>query len=161
MKKRPEIGLAEAKERAESLLGDIKDLQESVDLLMAECKEAVDRITHGYNEKISPLVEMIQDDDKELLRLMKAAKGALFSETDIVYLDHGSLLYAKGDKVTIPRDALARCKEQEFLDVIKTVESLDREAIEKWSDERLVLIGAERKPAETFNYEIKKEVEPC
>jgi hypothetical protein len=36
------------------------------------------------------------------------------------------------------------------------VESLDRDAIEKWPDERLFLIGAVRKPAEKFDYEISK-----
>jgi len=157
MKKRPEISLSEAKERAEALLSDVKGLQEAADLLMAECKEAIARVTRQYDEKISPLIEMLRDDEKDLVRLMKSAKGALFADGDIVYLPNGNLLYAQGDHVVIPRDALARCEEHQFLDVIKTVKSLDREAIEKWTDEKLILIGAERKPTETFNYEIKGE----
>ena len=161
MKKRPEINLSEVKERADSLLGDMNDLQEVAERLMAECKEAVARVTKQYDLQINPLIEMIREDEKGLLSLMKAAKGVLFDETDIVYLCNGNLLHAKGDHVTIPRDALAKCKEQNFTDVIKTVESLDREAIEKWTDEKLFLIGAERKPAETFNFEIKKETSAC
>ena len=37
------------------------------------------------------------------------------------------------------------------------MKSLDREAIEKWPDERLFLIGAERKTREEFSYDLKKE----
>jgi len=36
------------------------------------------------------------------------------------------------------------------------VESLDRDAIEKWPDAKLVLIGAERKPKEEFSYNIRQ-----
>lgn len=153
MGKRPEMSYGEAADLADSLLGDIKDLQEAADLLMVECKEAVSRITRQYDEKISPLIEMINDDEKALVRLMKEAKGALFDGTDIVYLSNGTLLHAKGVHVVIPRDALTRCEEQGFADVIKIAKSLDREAIEKWADEKLILIGAERKPVETFNYQ--------
>ena len=48
-------------------------------------------------------------------------------------------------------------RDSDFGEVVKIVKSLDREAIEKWPDERLFLIGAERKPKEEFNYDLKKE----
>jgi hypothetical protein len=86
---------------------------------------------------------------------MKKNKGVLFDDTDVVNLAHGSLIREKGDHVTIPKTALAACKENKFTDVIKVVESLDRDEIEKWTDAKLTLIGAERKPKEEFNYSLK------
>jgi hypothetical protein len=37
------------------------------------------------------------------------------------------------------------------------VESLDRDAISKWPDAKLVLIGAERKQKEEFSYDIQNK----
>ena len=88
---------------------------------------------------------------------MKKERDLYFAETDVLQLQHGALIHEEGDHVKIPRDALEKCKELKFLDVIKKVESLDREAIEKWTDEKLLLIGAERKPVENFSYDLKKQ----
>jgi hypothetical protein len=157
MKKQPDISLEEAQGRADTLLADIIELQDSADRLLAERREAVAKVILQYDLQINPLMDMVFEDEKELKHLMKSAKLVIFDGRDIVYLDHGNLLYSKGDKVTIPRDALDKCERQGFVDVIKVVKSLDREAIDKWTDEKLFLIGAERKPVETFNFEVKEK----
>jgi hypothetical protein len=115
-------------------------------------------ITARYNGLLEPLRGEKADLEKALIKLMKKNKGVLFDGTDVVNLLHGSLIRETGDKVSIPKTALAACKENKFNDVIKIAESLDRPAIEKWPDAKLVLIGATRKPAEEFKYTIKKEV---
>jgi hypothetical protein len=89
---------------------------------------------------------------------MKTYKHALFDGTDVVALPHGMLVYSRTDKVTIPRDhaaVIALCEDLEFGEAVKIAKSLDREAIEKWPDERLFLIGAERRPKEEFSYDLK------
>ncbi len=91
---------------------------------------------------------------------MKFEKKVLFADTDVVNLAHGSLIRALVDKVKIPKDrekVIAFCEELGFPEVVKIVKSLDREAVEKWPDERLLLIGAERKQKEEFSYDLKKE----
>jgi hypothetical protein len=85
---------------------------------------------------------------------MKSNKIVLFDGTDIVRLVNGSLIHSVADKVSIPRDALAKCEELGFAEVIKIAKSLDRDAVEKWPDERLILIGAERKQKEEFSYDL-------
>jgi hypothetical protein len=92
--------------------------------------------------------------------MMKSNKAALFDGTEIVRLINGSLIHSVADKVSIPRDALAKCEELGFDDAVKIAKSLDREAVEKWPDERLILIGAERKQKEEFSYDLA-EVKPC
>jgi hypothetical protein len=90
---------------------------------------------------------------------MKEERGTFFDGTDVLQLENGALIHEVGDKVTIPRDALAKCEELKFNDVIKVVKSLDRGAIEKWTTEKLLLIGAERKPVESFSYDLKKPID--
>lgn len=161
MKKRPEKrseeGAASAREEAEILLENIQSTTTIIADLEAEFNAAALRLQADYETLLAPWRTKLAADEKTLQRLMKSARRVLFADGDIVYLQNGNLLYAKGDRVVIPRGALAKCEEQGFADVIKVAKSLDREKIEKWPDELLVLIGAERKPTETFNYEIKKE----
>jgi phage host-nuclease inhibitor protein Gam len=156
MKKLPEISLADLKEQADAILEDMVNLDDALTRIRQRHCDEIARINRAFSEEMSPIVAEIQASEVEIKRLMKSGKDKLFAGGDIVYLQNGNLLYAKGDRVVIPRGALAACEQQGFADVIKTVKSLDRDAIEKWPDEKLFLIGAERKPTETFNYEIKK-----
>ena len=157
MRKQPRIDVTEMMDRADAILEDMAHLDAALYRLRERHKEEIERINNIYVAEMSPIIAEIHEDEESIKRLMKTGKEKLFSDGDIVYLTHGNLLHAKGDHVVIPRDALAKCEEQGFADVIKIAKSLDREAIEKWTDERLVLIGAERKPVEAFNYEIRKE----
>ena len=101
--------------------------------------------------------EALERLDTELVKLMREHRDELFPEgTDQVTLKHGVLLHGHGYKVTIPRDAIARCEEEGYDDAVKIVKSIDRAVIEKWADAKLTVIGAKRKPIEKFEYEVKQ-----
>lgn len=106
--------------------------------------------------KIEPVQIMLKGAAADLIALMKKNKNILFDKKDVVKFEVGSLIHNIADKVNIPKDAVERLKEQKFLDAIKIVEHADRDAIEKWPDAKLFLIGASRKTKEVFGYELKK-----
>ena len=149
-------GLGRVKEEADELLTYMRDVIDGIADLEARANAEMAEVAARYNGLLNPLRDEFAARGKELIALMKRNKAALFDGTDVVDLVNGSLIREKGEKVTIPKTALAACKENKFTDVIKVVESLDRAAIEKWPDAKLVLIGAERKPKEEFKYTIKK-----
>jgi len=156
MKKQPEISLAELMEQADAILEDMVNLDDALTRIRQRHQDEITRINRVFAGEMSPIIVEIQANEVAIKRLMKSGKDKLFAGGDIVYLDHGNLIYAQGDHVVIPRDALAKCEELGFSEAIKIAKSLDREKIEKWADEKLVLIGAERKPVETYNYETRK-----
>jgi phage host-nuclease inhibitor protein Gam len=141
--------------QADSLLADIRVLGELIAALEAEVQAKIAALTAEYEEKLAPRRLLLASADKALTGLMKAEKKTLFAGGDVVKLPNGSLVREQGYRVTIPRDALGQCEKLGFAEVIKIAKSLDREAIEKWADERLFLIGAERKPATKYSYEVK------
>ncbi len=141
---------------ADGLLSDLRDCMVEMAALEAEAQEKIAAITAQYEVRLAPYREAVKDLDKTLVGLMKAEKKTLFAEGDVVNLPHGSLIRSQDWKVTIPRDALGKCEELGFSEVVRIARSLDREAVEKWPDEKLFLIGAERKPATKFSYEVKK-----
>ena len=120
-----------------------------------EVSQAIGKIKEKYNPRISELKETINDLDRKIKRLSKAYKHILFDGTDKCELSQGILFYGKEQKVRIPRDALEKIKEQGWLEGIKTVESINRPVVEKWTDERLAVIGATRLHKEIFSYELK------
>ncbi len=144
------------RDRADGLLAEIRTRGAELAALEAEAQARIAAITAEYEEKLAPQRLLLAGADKALTGLMKAEKKALFADGDVVSLPHGSLIRNQDWKVTIPRDALGKCEELGFAEVIKIAKSLDREAIEKWTDERLFLIGAERKTATKYSYEVKK-----
>ena len=141
---------------AEVLLESIARTTGVIAEQVAEYTASQEALAAKYEQAIATLNADLGADEKALKSLMKANKALLFDGTDVVNLPPGSLIRTEADKVTIPKTALADCEAQGFSEVIKIVKSLDRDAIEKWPDARLALIGAERKTKEEFNYDLKK-----
>lgn len=141
---------------ANEALARIRSLTDSISALESEANVEMAAITARYQARLESLRHKQTEVGKDLIVFMKKNKAVLFDGTDVVNLPPGSLIHSKVDKVTIPKTALAECEAQHFDDVIKTVKSLDRDAIEKWPDAKLVLIGATRKPKEEFSYNIRQ-----
>jgi succinate dehydrogenase flavin-adding protein (antitoxin of CptAB toxin-antitoxin module) len=143
------------KAQADELLLAIRGTTEEIDIILEKYNTAAEELKTLYETALAPLRQLLKDDDAALKTLMRHDKRYLFDGTDIVRLVNGSLIHNVADKVSIPRDALAICEALGFDEVIKIAKSLDRDAVEKWPDERLVLIGAERKSQEKFSYDLK------
>jgi phage host-nuclease inhibitor protein Gam len=146
--------LAEIKMAANAWLIQIAGYEADIEVLEAEAKSALQALDAEYGARIVPLKAELKLYVSSLVATMKSNKAMLFDGTDVVRLANGSLIHSVADKVSIPRDALAICEELGFDEVIKIAKSLDRDAVEKWPDERLILIGAERKQKEEFSYDL-------
>jgi hypothetical protein len=144
---------------AEMLLKVIASCMDSTKQIDAEHQAAVERIDATFIDRLAPVTRTLDAARKDLIGLMRTEKRALFGVGDIRKLENGVLLRQLLEKVQIPRDALAKCEELGFDEVIRIAKSLDRAAVEKWTDERLFLIGATRKTKEEFNYELAKKQE--
>jgi len=162
MKQRNEskLSLADIKLAADVTLGQIAKSYCEIACMEMEAEVAMQALQTEYGARIAPLKNELKLNVSGLMAMMKFHKPALFDGTDVVRLANGSLIHSVADKVSIPRDALARCEELGFAEVIKIAKSLDRDAVEKWPDERLILIGAERKQKEEFSYDLAG-VKPC
>ena len=147
----------EIKRAADVCLAEIADYNARIEALNAGAEIARQALEAEYKDRLEPLKQALKLSVSSLVDTMRTNKRELFDGTDIVYLSHGSLIHSIADKVSIPKTALAMCEELGFAEVIKIAKSLDREAVEKWPDEKLFLIGAERKQKEDFSYDLKKE----
>jgi len=140
---------------ADSMLARIAEDTRKIDELTAEYNAAVSRLIAEYEARLAPLKQSVIHEEKNLTALMRAARAELFDGRDTVSLPHGVLYHSIVERVIIHRDALAKCEELGFFEAVKIVKSLDREVVERWPDERLMLIGAERKTKEEFSYDVR------
>jgi len=143
-----------AREDADRLLDDIGKITTRLKNAEGQAEAEIETVRAHYARGIDPLRERLKELDKELITLMKSRCVPLFDGKDTVKLLHGILLYAREMKVSIPRDALELIKYRGWKEAILIAESVDRAVVEKWPDERLVVIGAKRKAKETYSYEL-------
>jgi len=155
--KNSDLTTAEIKRASDVALADIAEFSRRIEALEAEAERSMQAVMANYAAMIEPLYAQLEANRVWLKDTMKSNKAVLFDGTDLVDLPHGTLSRNVADKVTIPKGALARCEELGFADAIRIAKRLDREAVEKWPDERLFLIGAERKQREEFSYDLKPE----
>lgn len=146
------------KRDADKLLEEISIVHEALRALEDAAEREMAAVREKYKNRIVELQYSMGVRSASLLDLMKKTKALLFDlgeKKDQVDLEHGILLYGKEDKVSIPRNALTKIEAQGWEEAIKTVKSVDREVVEKWPDEKLIIIGAKKKPKEVFSYELK------
>lgn len=141
--------------RADALLARIGGLEIVIAVKSAAFLEKMEQIKAEASAVVDPISAELDAAAKELTALMKSNKAALFGGRDKVDLSHGALLFTRQPKVSIPRGALGKVKGLGWVEAVKVVESLDRDVVAKWSDERLFAIGAERKLVDKFAYETK------
>jgi len=143
------------REEADRLLDDIGKITARLKNAEGQAEAEIETVRAHFARSIDPLRERLQGLDKELITLMKSRQVPLFDGRDTLKLLHGILLYNKEDKVSIPRDALEKIKGQGWKEAILIAESVNRAVVEKWPDERLVVIGAKRKEKKTYSYELR------
>lgn len=146
------------RDKANNLLAQIRDISGKIGVREDDFNSRVEHLRAEYSAEIKALKEILNADEKQLVGLMKAGKRDLFDGTDLVKLQNGILIHDKSDKVSIPRDAVEKLESCGFNDAVKIAKSVDREIVESWPDAKLLMIGAVRKPVETFSYEVKKAV---
>ena len=147
------------RKNADQFLKDIGKATIKLQFAEAEAEKEIEVVRAHYARSIDPLRDRLKGLDKELIGLMKSRCVPLFDGKDTLKLLHGILLYNKEDKVSIPRDALSKIKGQGWKEAILIAESVDRSVVEKWTDERLVVIGAKRKAKKTYSYELTNKSE--
>lgn len=150
----------EPRAEADGLLAEIAEIRARIERFEKAYERDLEQVRQEYEIFITPQREDLAAREKALVRLMKKQTAEIFDGHDKVTLPHGWLLHERGEHVTIPRDALERIEAKGWLDAVKVAKSVDREVVEKWPVERLFAIGAERKPTEKFEYELKAQRTP-
>ena len=147
---------AGARDRAEELLDEIRRWRLRQEVLEANAAREIRRITLKFQRDIDQAQARIGEADKELRALMKAETGAIFEGRDTATLEHGVLTHTVEEKLRIQNRARAIeiLKEQGWTEAVLVIEKINRPVVEAWPEDRLVVIGANRRTKDVFGYEV-------
>ncbi len=154
------IIMNEQQQHADALLAEIDGIQQKINEQAALAHAAFEQVMAAYNARKAGLDERLKAKTKALKAYGKKNVPALFGDEDKVYLTNGDLILQKSNKVVRARTVTTELLEQEgFPGAVKVVKTVDWDHIENWPNERLVLIGTQRKPKTEVecNYASKPE----
>ena len=150
----------------------IRTVEEANDAMKeyGELKRITQDIESRLNDDIAALKAQAAEDAAQHNTRMAALENGLtaFSEahkTDIfkdkrsLTLDYGTLGYRKSTELGTGKGAtwktvLGKLKELAFKEAIRIKEEPDKEVIGQWPEERLALIGCERREKDAFWFEL-------
>ncbi|MBU2550491.1 MAG: host-nuclease inhibitor Gam family protein [Proteobacteria bacterium] len=141
-------------DRADRYLAEMRELGLEAEAVESEAREEMERVRARYEARLGRFRARLAELDRSLKDLMKQERVAVFDGRDKVRLPNGLLFHTREARVTLPREALERIKEQGWFEAVAVVERVDRPVVEVWPEERLAVIGARRRMADRFAYEL-------
>jgi len=150
--------MTDVETHANDLLRKIREARRALEAKRDEIDRLIQEIRETHGPQSRDLKAHLDGLEKDLVKLMKRNKSVLFVDADEVGLTEGVLLHGEEDKVRIPKDAASKIEHYGWVEALRYADpTVDRATVEKWPEERLAAIGAERKRVETFEYEVKED----
>ncbi len=149
--------------QANLVLGEIALLKRNVEAINHDLNDEIDRLKAEAEAKAAPLAARLASLENGLLAYAEHNKDELFAKKRSKGLDFGELGYRRSTEIKPrPKHTLAmvlgKIKDLGFSAAIRTTETVNKDELATWTDERLELVGARRVKKDTFWYEIKAEV---
>lgn len=149
----------------------IKTVEEANDAMReyGELKRITQDIESRLNDDIAALKAQAAEEAAQHLTRMSALENGLNSFSEVhkaeifkdkrsLTLDYGTLGYRKSTELGTVKGStwktvLGRLKELAFSEAIRVKEEPDKDVIGQWPEERLALIGCERREKDAFWFE--------
>ncbi|MDO5562790.1 MAG: host-nuclease inhibitor Gam family protein [Synergistaceae bacterium] len=150
----------------------IRNIEEANDALreIGELKRITTDIENRLNDDIAALKANAAEEaaphntrcaalENGLLAFAEIKKDEIFDGKRSLKLDYGELGYRKSTELATAKGStwktvLGRLKELAFTEAIRTKEEPDKDVMSQWPDERLELVGVQRKEKDTFWFEL-------
>jgi phage host-nuclease inhibitor protein Gam len=145
--------------QAEAAMRELAALGRQIAAIDLDAQEALDQVKANAKDEMQPLQDRRKELENALCTFCELNKGELFSrkrskETPFgVYGFRKSTKLLTAAKVTLGL-VLERLKELNLTDAIRVKESVDKEAMREWPEERLEAVGMRRKSTDEFFVEI-------
>lgn len=149
-------------EQADGALAELSAIQQKIKEIEVEQQEAIDLAKTQATSKSLSLLNRKKELEAALGVYAKLNKSILFDKKKSLELGFGTIGFRASSEIAqqkgIKADMIiSKLKEYGFTDGIKTTESINRDAMSNWTNEKLETVGLERKQKDTFYIEVKEE----
>lgn len=142
-------------------LGELAGLKRKLDKIESDLNAAIEKLKEDAKAEAAPIIEQIKALEGGMQAFAELKKDT-FDKKRSKALVHGTVGFRKSSELK-PKPkktwamVLERLKELGHDDAIRKVESVDKEELKKWTDEKLATVLVRRVPKDDFWYEIDEE----
>ncbi|MBI4776692.1 MAG: host-nuclease inhibitor Gam family protein [Deltaproteobacteria bacterium] len=147
---------------ANQVLKEMCRLQTGLEEIDREVRDRIDALKSDALTKATPLRQRLQELEAGLNLFAACERERLFRERRTVQLVFGAFGWRRSIRIN-PQPkwtwakVLDRVRSLGLVEAVRVREDLDREALHRWSDEKLMEVGAGRMELETFWYELSRD----
>ncbi len=148
--------------QAEAVLAEMAEIDRTIETHEGHMNQDLDEARARAKALVMPLAERRKDLELALANYAEHNKAELFGKRKSLDLGFGVIGYRLSTSIkTVAKTTwemvLQKCKDFGFSDAVRAKESVDRETLKGWPDERLATVGARRVVEDTFYIEINHE----
>lgn len=148
--------------QAEAALAEIAEIDRTAEAHEAAMNAAIDAARTEAKALCEPLSARRKELEQALATYAELNKADLFGKRKSVDLGFGTIGFRLSTSVktaarTTWEMVLQKCKDFGFVEAVRTKESVDKDALRGWPDERLATVGARREVKDEFFIEINRE----
>lgn len=159
---KPAPHIVENKQQAEGALAELASIERKIQAIEIKQQEAIDLAKAKASQASIPLFTRKKELENSLAVFAKLNKKELFDKAKSIDLGFGIIGFRASTEIAQQKGISAETTVQKlhefnFADGIKTTETVNRNAMTTWSEEKLGTVGLERKQKDTFFVEIKQD----
>ena len=145
-------------EETNAALFEIAQLRAKLKMIDAKAEEEINKIKAKASTEAQPHLDRIDALEAGIYAYSEYYKDELFSPRKKTQeLQFGLIGYRQSTKISVKRSCLDKLKEYEFIDAIRIQESVNKEVLKDWPDDRLKMVDAKKIVEDKFWYEVKEE----
>jgi len=161
-RRKPRTHIIADLKQAEAALSEIAEIERTITSHEAHMNETIDKAKADAKALCAPLVSRRKELADALATYATLHKTELFANRRSLDLGFGQIGFRKVTKLmTQPKITMAsvleRLRDLNFTEAIRSKESVDKEAMREWPEERLATVGMRRMSSDDFFYEIDQE----
>ena len=154
--------LVDNQAQAEGALAEMAALERKMIQADIEMQEICDGAKKKAGEIKAPLKARYEELEAAIKKWATMNKTELFKERKSLDLAFGVFGFIAGTSVRqmngVPEEeTLAKLKTLGFTEAVRIIEEVNKEAMEKWTDERLALVGCIRRTVDKWHCKTKQE----
>jgi phage host-nuclease inhibitor protein Gam len=157
-RKKPEVKVKKitSLKEADSVLKRLSELNNTLKKLEAETDDMINEIKKTAKENAEPIIKEMEELEHSLAIYSEYNKEELFKDKKTIELTFGQFGFRQSTSISVKKNTLDLLKEHGFREAIKVKESVNKDILRDWSDERLALVNAKRVVKDSFWVEVKE-----
>ena len=157
-RKKPEVKVKKitSLSEADAVLKRLAELNNNIKKIEAETDNKINEIKEAAKKEAEPILQEIEALEHSLAVYSEYNKEELFKDKKTIELTFGLFGFRQSTSISIKKNTLELLKQHGFKEAIKIKESVNKEVMREWSDERLNLVNAKRVVKDSFWVEVKE-----